>query len=504
MILEINGKISRYYAESLVLLFFPGSKFPENPTQDCDNIKITMSVWEHDGTASGKVAILGTVRKASADYTVPAEVAARKSGEMLFKVAVGGAMLKAGEEYTGACPPWGMLTGVRPAKMALDIMKRGYSADEAEKILCQDFICTEAKARLAVKTAVCESVYITDKARGECSVYIAIPFCPSKCSYCSFVSFTSEKLLSLIPEYLRYLCDDIENLFSVIKKTGKRVSTVYIGGGTPTVLSAAQLDVLLSCICSSVDVSSLDEFTLEAGRPDTITAEKLAVAKAHGVTRISVNTQTLNDSILASIGRKHTAEDFFKAYDLALSSGIKDINVDLIAGLPGESAESFAESLDKIIALDPTNITVHTFYAKRAAEVVKKNSEIYRLQDIETQRAVDYSQIALLSAGYQPYYMYRQKNTAANLENVGYSKAGHEGIYNIMMMEEIHTVFGAGASAMTKLVSPVESDMKIIRICETKYPYEYLDNHKSAVQEEKRQKLSEQTEEFYSNFQVCL
>lgn len=500
MILEINGNISRYYAESLVLLFFPGSKFPENPTQDCDNIKVTMSVWEHNGTASGSVCISGENDVVEASYTVPIDVACRKSGEMLCKIAVGGAMLDAGGKFTGACPPWGMLTGVRPAKMALEIINRGHTEDEAAKMLCGDFLCKASKAHLAASTASVESVYITDKARGECSVYIAIPFCPSKCSYCSFVSFTSEKLLSLIPEYLIYLCDDIKNIFELIEKVGKRVSTVYIGGGTPTVLSENQLEILLSCISNCIDVSTLDEFTLEAGRPDTITEEKLDVAKKHGVTRISVNTQTLNNNILAAIGRHHTSDDFFDAYDMAKKSGIRDINVDLIAGLPGESSESFAASLDKVIELDPTNITVHTFYAKRAAEVVKKNNEIYRIQDIETQKAVEYSQRALISAGYRPYYMYRQKNTTANLENVGYAKPGHEGIYNIMMMEEIHTVFGAGASAMTKLVAPHEDNMKIIRICETKYPYEYLDNHKSTAQEEKRDNLWEQTEDFYSKF----
>ena len=500
MILEISGGISKYYAESLALLFFPGSKFPENPTLDCDNIKITMSVCEHNGTATGSVTIASEEKTSDAEYTVPSEVALRKSGEMLLKVAVGGAMLKAGESFTGVYPPWGMLTGVRPAKMAMDIMNRGFSSAETENILREDFICTESKAKLAVKTANCESVYVTEKTRGECSVYIAIPFCPSKCSYCSFVSFTSEKLLSLIPEYLSYLCEDIKNIFELINKIGRRVSCVYIGGGTPTVLNSSQLETLLSCICECIDVSSLDEFTLEAGRPDTITEEKLKIAKDSGVTRISVNTQTLNNEVLSNIGRHHTDSDFFKAYEIAKRSGIRDINVDLIAGLPGESAESFANSLDKIIELDPTNITVHTFYAKRAAEVVKKNREIYRLMDIETQKAVEYSQKALLEAGYIPYYMYRQKNTTANLENVGYSKHGHEGIYNIMMMEEIHSVFGAGASAMTKLVSPDERSMKIIRICETKYPYEYLDNHKTSVYKEKRKHLWEQTEKFYLNF----
>ncbi len=500
MILKLNEGISKYYAESLVLLFFPGSKFPEDSTLDADRIVITMSVSEENETATGRVIIDGENKKSEAEYVVPSHIAKRKTKEMLYKIAVGGAMLEAGKEYTGVYPPWGMLTGVRPAKMALDIMNRGFSAKEAEQMLIDDFICTESKAKLAVKTALCEGKYITDAARKQCSVYIAIPFCPSKCSYCSFVSFTSEKLLSLIPEYLKCLCEDVKSVFELISHIGLKVSCVYIGGGTPTVLTAEQLRILLECVNKCIDVKSLLEFTLEAGRPDTITKEKLDIAVEYGVTRISVNTQTLNNDILSSIGRKHTSEDFYKAYDLAIKSGVRDINVDLIAGLPGESFTSFSNSIEKVIKLDPTNITIHTFYAKRAADVVKRNADIYRLADIETESAVDYSQKVLLSAAYQPYYMYRQKNTTANLENVGYSKNGHEGIYNIMMMEEIHTVFGAGASSMTKLVSRNADNMKIIRLCETKYPYEYLDSFHDSSYIEKRKNLWSETEKFYSKY----
>ncbi len=499
MILEINGNISRYYAESLVLLFFPGSKFPEDSTLDTDKIKVSVTAKEKEGVFWGQVSISEeSGSKAVADYTVPSEVVEGKSEEMCLKLASGGAMLKAGRDFTGVMPPWGMLTGVRPAKMASDIMNKGASPREAEKLLCETFLCTADKARLAVMTAVTESVYITEKARKECSIYIAIPFCPSKCSYCSFVSFTSERLLSLIPEYLVALVSDIRDKFSIVSDLGLRVSTVYIGGGTPTVLSADQLEFLLGTVASCTDISALDEFTLEAGRPDTITEAKLRVAAKYGVTRISVNTQTLNDDVLKSIGRAHTAEDFFRAYDLALKSGIRDINVDLIAGLPGESLESFVDSLSRVCELSPTNITVHTFYAKRAAEVVKNNKEVYRIKDMETTAAVEYSQKKLISEGYVPYYMYRQKNTVANLENVGYSKPGHEGIYNIMMMDEIHTVFGAGASAMTKLVSRSEADMKIVRICEPKYPYEYLDGHDGEAGHTRRAHLRSETEKFYS------
>ncbi len=247
-------------------------------------------------------------------------------------------------------------------------------------------------------------------------------------------------------------------------------------------LDEARLEALLSAVCRSIDPASLREFTLEAGRPDTITAEKMRIAKDFGVTRVSVNAQTMNGDVLKSIGRRHTPEDFLRAYGIAAASGIRDINVDLIAGLPGESAESFSASCERIISLDPTNITVHTFYAKRAAEIVKSENGVYRAKDTTASRAVSVAHASLLEAGYRPYYLYKQKNTAGNLENAGFSKVGHEGIYNILMMEEIHTVFGIGASAMTKFVSPADGGGRIRRLCETKYPYEYLDPAKNSAE----------------------
>ena len=234
---------------------------------------------------------------------------------------------------------------------------------------------------------------------------------------------------------------------------------------------------MLSCIAEHTDTSQLAEFTLEAGRPDTITEQKLAVAKEYGVTRVSVNTQTLNDDILRDIGRRHTSADFFEAFRLAKASGIKDINVDLIAGLPGDDFRNFSETVDKIIELDPTNITVHTFCVKKAADVLKNNSNVYSVSGGDAAKSVSYSQIKAKFAGYKPYYMYRQKNTVGNLENVGFAKEGHEGLYNVYMMEETQTIFAIGAGAVTKLVSEkIENgkDRRIERIFTPKYPYEYL------------------------------
>jgi len=288
---------------------------------------------------------------------------------------------------------------------------------------------------------------------------------------------------------------DIEGIFSVIRELDMRVTSVYIGGGTPTVLDAEGLRFLLDQI--TPHVSDLAEFTLEAGRPDTITAEKLKIAAEHGVDRISVNTQTLNDEILRKIGRAHSSEMFFDAYKAARESGIKNINVDLIAGLPYDTTESFMRTMDGVIALDPENITVHTFSVKRASEF--KNEGRFDRQGYVAAESVDYSQLALTRAGYLPYYMYRQKNTVGNLENVGYAKPGHEGLYNIYMMEEIHSIFAAGASSVTKLVSLPDADgnVRIERIFQPKYPYEYLDMHEGDAAAEKLCKLRKSALEFF-------
>jgi len=311
----------------------------------------------------------------------------------------------------------------------------------------------------------------------DCSIYISIPFCPTRCDYCSFVCYTSKKLLSLIPEYLVLLKNEIRDAFSIIDELGLNLKTVYIGGGTPTILSERELYDLLSCVRECLGDREPEEFTLEGGRPDTITAEKLKIAKDHGITRVCVNPQTLNQSVLDAIGRKHTVDEFFRAFDIVKNSGIENINTDLIAGLPGDDFETFASSLDRVIALDPTNITIHTFCVKKSAELLRKNPNIYSMRGGDIGKSIDYSQMQLPLNGYMPYYMYRQKNSMGNFENVGFAKPGCEGRYNIYMMEEIHSIFAVGAGAVSKLVKYVPAnigDSKISRLFNPKYPYEYL------------------------------
>ena len=263
-------------------------------------------------------------------------------------------------------------------------------------------------------------------------------------------------------------------------RSEKKFDSLDIGGGTPTILTAEQLEKLLSLIDSKVDVNSLEEFTLEGGRPDTITAEKLAVAYNYGITRISVNPQSLNEQVVKSIGRNHTTEEFYRAFEIAKHSGIKCINTDLIAGLPGDNFKHFSATFDKIIALEPENITVHTFCVKKAADILAQNQNVYSIRGGDAGKCVDYSQLRAQAAGYVPYYMYRQKNTVGNYENVGFAQEGTEGLYNIYMMEEVHSILAVGAGAVTKLVEYYPANIastKIIRHFNPKYPYEYLENN---------------------------
>ena len=473
MILKINGNIKPYYVQTLAMIFFPGVKFPENEDETDDTLVLSLDMTEDGGAVRSRAVIKQGGRTAEGEGEAFIDAVGER--EKAEKFSAGEAVMKAGESFTSFTPPWGILTGVRPAKVASEMYATGKSESEAALALSRDYFLTPEKASLTAKVATAEKRLITDRSRRECSVYIGIPFCPTRCAYCSFVSYTSPGLLKLIPEYLTSLGHDIDGMFSVIRETGLRVASVYIGGGTPTILDAPQLSFLLGKVREHI--TGEEEFTLEAGRPDTITADKLKVAKEFGVNRMSVNPQTLNDEVLRAIGRAHTTEMFYKAYETARNSGIENINVDLIAGLQHDSRESFGNSVDGIIALDPENITVHTFSVKRSSEFKTEGKfDPYSKMAAE---CVEYSLETLTRSGYMPYYMYRQKNTVGNLENIGYSKPGHEGLYNIYMMEEVHSVFAAGASSVTRLVSLPEREnadggVRIERLFHPKYPYEYL------------------------------
>ena len=498
MILRIDGNINRYYVQTLCMIFFPGATFGENEVAADGVPEVNVSVFnESTGnsvTAFVQIKLNDKVSEASETISKEQEI----NIATYESVAVGRALFAAGKSLLGHIPPWGILTGIRPAKVASTLLYSGKGILKTKRILRDEFFLNPQKAALATSVASNEMKILKHINESMCSLYISIPFCPSRCAYCSFVSSTTPRLLAMIDEYIDKLIMDLDETFSVIKSLGLSIATIYIGGGTPTTLSAKQLTRIFKKIKEHIDPFSLLEFTLEAGRPDTITADKLSAAKKYGVTRVSVNPQTLNDDLLREIGRKHTVEEFYRAYEIAKKSGIRDINVDLIAGLPGDDFKNFSETMDKIIELKPTNLTVHSFSVKKAADVLKKNSEIYSRTGHDAEKCVSYSQLKAKFAGYRPYYMYRQKNTVGNLENVGFALEGHEGLYNIFMMEETQTIFAVGAGAVTKLVSPKknsENDVRIERIFNPKYPYEYLKSDNS----QNKKTFTEKVMDFYNS-----
>ena len=475
MKLILDGNINAYYVQTLCMIFFPGAKFGASEQNAPEGPELYVRLCEQSDGVEAYARITVDEKSASAEkfYAYSTDFDKSKTA----KLACGAAVIAACGEIMGYRPAWGMLTGVRPSKVATELLQAGMSKTRTKKILTGEYFVIPKKAALATDVALNEQKLIGTPSPKDCSVYISIPFCPTRCSYCSFVSYTSPKLLQLIPEYLEHLLLDMEHTFHKIRDLGLRIATIYIGGGTPTILSAEQLRVLLSKIAELTDVGALEEYTLESGRPDTITAEKMAVAKEYGVTRVCVNPQSLSDVVLESIGRSHTAEDFLRAYDIARNSGIANINTDLIVGLPGDNFKSFSATFDRILSLRPENITVHTFCIKKAAEILRQGNNVYSLRGGDAGKCVDYSQLKAQEENYLPYYMYRQKNTVGNLENVGFSLEGCEGRYNVYMMEEIHSIFALGAGAVSKMVDyrPKDGTKPVIeRLFYPKYPYEYL------------------------------
>lgn len=369
-------------------------------------------------------------------------------------------LYKALSKYTGTEIPWGILTGVRPVKLL-----GGFSDDYArEKLLVSD-----KKLALARTIDNVQKPIIADIPDNSYSLYVSIPFCPTRCSYCSFVSHSVDKAAARMDEYVQRLTEEMRQTAEAAKQLNLRLDTIYFGGGTPTTLSAEQLKRLFGAL-EAFDLSCVREFTVEAGRPDTITREKLIAIKQAGADRISVNPQTMRDSVLEAIGRRHTAAQTVQAYQLAREIGFECINMDLIAGLPTDDTEGFRYSLDSVIQLAPENITVHSLSLKRAAALFHEQDRKMRGGAAEM---IDYTHERLAPAGYAPYYLYRQKNTADNQENTGYAKRGTESLYNMFIMEELQTILAVGAGASTKLVDTKHGRIK--RLCNHKFPYEYLD-----------------------------
>lgn len=462
-LLIINHKY-QYEILKLTQIFFPNEKIDmlfSVPIDFNDDTVIKTEISENEIAVSFK----------SDEYNLSDKQPRNPTGDEELIMAT--MLYKIFTRVTGYTPKWGMLTGIRPSKLLRSYQHTNGEAAAHDKFINDYFVSSE-KTALTESVAAAEEKIIAKSPENSMSLYVSIPFCPSRCSYCSFVSHSMETKTAklLVSDYVALLCREIKNTSEITKSLGLKLETIYFGGGTPTTLEADELKTLFNTINDCFDLSALREYTVEAGRPDTITTEKLEALLSSGVTRISINPQTFNNEVLKTIGRKHTWELTVEKFLEARSLGFNNINMDLIAGLPGDSYESFCNSVEKAMSFNPENITVHTLALKRASNLGITDGRVQIEKGILADRMLDFSYSQLTNNGYSPYYMYRQAKSLGNLENTGYCKEGMECLYNIYMMEESHSVFSVGAGAVTKLRHPQSSEIK--RIFNHKYPYEYI------------------------------
>ncbi len=378
-------------------------------------------------------------------------------------------------------PPWGALAGVRPTKISTRHLQNGGTKESAKKELSKLYYVTPQRCDLAADCSSSTVRAISLTQPDDLSLYVGIPFCPTRCSYCSFVSRTVGKKTDLIDPYLRALLKEVSVTGRLLNEAGKHVRSLYIGGGTPTTLSNDQLDTLLKAICDSFDLSRCLEFTVEGGRPDTLSESKLRVIYQGGANRISINPQTMVDRVLRLCGRPHTAQAVLDAYRWAKDAGFSDINMDLIAGLPGDDYDGFRYSLDTVAALSPANITVHTLALKKGADLFEKREQLSTPEEVT--RMVDYANGTLREHQYLPYYLYRQKYMSGSFENVGWSRDHRDCLYNIYMMEEIHTILSLGGGGMNKVNLP---DGTLQRFHNPKFPEQYIDMLDHVLEDKKK------------------
>lgn len=468
MNLYVKNHNFHFELENLTRLFFPNEKItvirdfsePQPPciyTEVSDKITISVNIGSFNKSETA-------VKKLTDDDN---ELV---SAQLLYKLLC---------DFTGLTQPWGILTGVRLVKLLRRLAEES-NEEQAVKKFEKDFFVSNEKIALSRETEHNERKILELSKPESFSLYVGIPFCPSRCSYCSFVMASIERAEKLIEPYTKLLCEEIKQTAEIANKLGLRLETVYFGGGTPTTLSAEQLDTVLGTVNKSFDMSTCREFTVEAGRPDTIDIAKLFALKENKIDRISINPQTVNDEVLKTIGRKHTAQQFFDAFELARKCGFDNINTDLIAGLPTDTPESFKNSLDSIVRLNAECITVHTLCMKRASRLTTEGVTLDLQQARDAREMLAYTQNILGQNEYIPYYMYRQSRMVGNLENVGWSKRGFESLYNVYVMDETHTILACGSGGVTKLKRNNPDYLE--RIFNFKYPYEYIDRFDELIQ----------------------
>lgn len=465
MKLYLDGHAERYALEQLQMSLFPGEamEYVEQPFQG-DGAVSSLCREGDFLVASGRIRrhgrdVSGVCRMRAADETVPLRRRILQQSYYLAAIQV-----------LEAAPPWGALAGVRPTKLTSRVLLEGGTEEDCEALLRDVYFVEPSRRRLCIDAsrATVEAAGLLEPT--DLSLYIGIPFCPTRCAYCSFVSQSIEKQAGLLEPFLEALLREIEVTGQLLADSPFRIRTVYIGGGTPTTLSASQLSRLMDTISSHFDLGRVLEYTVEGGRPDTLNLEKLSAIRRHGADRMSINPQTMRDDVLRRMGRRHSSEQTLRAFADAKAAGFEGINMDLIAGLPGDSPEGFAGSLSQCIALEPANLTIHTLALKRGSDLNMDRGGLLPPEAVA--EMLGDAQPQLRAAGYSPYYLYRQKYMSGSFENVGWCRPGWPGLYNIYMMEELHSILSLGGGGMSKLNLP---GGRLARFHNPKYPKEYLD-----------------------------
>ena len=472
MKLELRGHNEKYALEQSLLTLFPGERPVYGDVDPSDTRWAIVTMTESDAQVEfvTELSYDGKAARCAYAYPLSGDEYAREGQR---RHALGLSFFGAAKDALGVAPPWGSLTGVRPTKVALALLKEG-GREYADRVLAETYAVTPERRRLAIEAAEAGQRAAEALAPDEISLYVGIPFCPTRCAYCSFVAQSVEKTFAMVEPYLDALCAEIAAAGKMVNRTGLRIKSCYMGGGTPTTLTAPQMDRLLTALETHFDFVNLVELTIEAGRPDTITADKLAVLKAHHVTRLSVNPQSMNDRVLTAIGRRHTADDIRRAMAEVADAGFAHVNMDLIAGLSEDTPESFRASLDECLTMGADNITVHTLSLKKGSRITLEGTHIPDGEEVA--QMLDYANEALRKHGYAPYYLYRQKYMSGSFENVGWSLPGAESLYNIYIMEELHGILSLGAGGSTKMVGRSEGGEAVIRRAfNAKYPKEYIE-----------------------------
>lgn len=476
MKLQLIGHDERYVVEQSLMALFPGElpEYAPIAPEDTNWAVITLEQTAERGHVRVELTCRGKTARTCVAFT-PEGTDFDREGQR--RHAIGRCFFLAAREVLGSAPPWGMLTGVRPDKPVTWALAAGKTALQALQMMEEEYFVSPDRAALAVETGGVALRAARDLGKQDIAVYVGIPFCPTRCAYCSFVSQSVERSFALVPPYVDALVEEIRSGGKMVRETGLRVRSFYMGGGTPTTLSAEQMDRVLTAFEEAFDCGHCDEITVEAGRPDTITAEKLAVLKAHGVTRVSVNPQTMEDHVLRAIGRRHTAADIEAAMELVAGYGFPHVNMDLIAGLPADTPEGFRRSLDRCLAFGTDNVTVHTLALKKGSRILLEGLPIPGPEDVAAM--LDYAAPALRKAGYSPYYLYRQKYMSGSFENTGWCRPGAECWYNVQIMSELCSILSFGAGGSTKMVEPGTNHIE--RVFNLKYPKEYTERPEKAA-----------------------